>query len=60
VVYDEWPSRNKVRIDLGEQAYNEVKDVFSAVELFKATKVEPDSPTKPDAQNPLAQPHRAN
>jgi hypothetical protein len=34
-VYEEWPSRNQVRVDLGESECIEVKDVFSYVQLLK-------------------------
>jgi hypothetical protein len=34
-VYEEWPSRNQVRVDLGEAEYAAVKDVFSYVQLCK-------------------------
>jgi hypothetical protein len=35
-VYDEWPSRKQVRIDLGETESTEVKDVYSYVQLLKS------------------------
>lgn len=34
-VYEEWPTRNQVRVDLGDSEMREVKDVFSHVELMK-------------------------
>jgi hypothetical protein len=39
-VYEEWPSRNQVRVDLGEAEYVAVKDVFSYVQLCKVVKLE--------------------
>ena len=46
-VYEEWPSRNQVRVDLGESEWTEVKDVFSYVQLCKVKKLEsPCSPRK--------------
>lgn len=41
-VYEEWPSRNEVRIDLGESEWNEVKDVFSHVQLCRVKPLEPE------------------
>lgn len=40
VVYEEWRSRNEVRIDLGEQEWRETKDVFSYVQLCKIESVD--------------------
>lgn len=34
-VYEEWPERDQVRVDLGEQAKRDVQDVFSCVELIR-------------------------
>ncbi len=34
-VYEEWPSRSQVRIDLGEREWKEVKDAFSYVQLCR-------------------------
>jgi ribosomal protein L24 len=46
-VYEEWPTRNQVRVDLGESEWTEVKDVFSYVQLCKVKKLEsPCSPGK--------------
>ena len=46
-VYEEWPSRNQVRVDLGEAEWTEVKDVFSYIQLCKVKKLEsPCSPRK--------------
>jgi prepilin-type N-terminal cleavage/methylation domain-containing protein len=46
-VYEEWPSRNQVRVDLGESEWTEVKDVFLYVQLCKVKKLEsPCSPRK--------------
>ncbi len=53
VVYEEWPSRNQVRIDLGESEWAEVKDVFSYVQLLKVKSALP--PTEAH----LLEPHRA-
>jgi hypothetical protein len=41
-VYEEWPSRNEVRIDLGESEWKERKDVFSHVQLCRVKPVEPE------------------
>lgn len=38
-VYEEWPSRKEVRIDVGELEMREVKDVFSHVQLMKCREV---------------------
>jgi hypothetical protein len=45
-LYEEWPARSQVRIDLGEQEWTEVKDVFTYVQLcrVKATQVAPVPP----------------
>jgi len=40
-VYEEWTSRSQVRIDLGEQEWKEVKDVFSYVQLCKVKQAKP-------------------
>ncbi len=40
-VYEEWPSRNQVRVDLGESEWTEGTDVFSYVQLCKVKKLEP-------------------
>ncbi len=34
-VYDTWPSRNQVRVELGEDARKTVKDVFDVVQVCK-------------------------
>ena len=34
-VYEEWPSRGQVRIDLGGPEWKDVKDVFSHVQLCR-------------------------
>jgi len=39
-VYEEWPSRNQVRIDLDEAAWKDVKDVFSYVQLCRVKRAE--------------------
>ena len=41
-VYDEWPSVDKVSIDLGESEWKERKDVFSHVQLCRVKPVEPE------------------
>jgi hypothetical protein len=41
-VYDEWPSINKVRIDLGESEWKERKDVFSHIQLCRVKPLEPE------------------
>lgn len=41
-VYDEWPSINKVRIDLGESEWKERKDVFPNIQLCRVKPVEPE------------------
>ena len=38
-VYEEWPSRKQVRIDLGEIESTEVKDVYSYVQLLKSESI---------------------
>ena len=43
-VYDEWPERKQVRVDLGDQAKRDVEDVFSEVELCRESRTEPLSP----------------
>jgi urea transporter len=40
-VYEEWPSRNQVRVDLGESECKEAKDVFSYVQLLKVKSASP-------------------
>jgi len=45
-VYEEWPSRHQVRVDLGEAEWTEVKDVFSYVQLCRVQKKE--SPCSPE------------
>ena len=40
-VYEEWPSRSQVRIDLGEREWKEVKDVFSYVQLCRVKQAKP-------------------
>lgn len=47
-VYEEWPSRNQVRIDLDHAAWEDVKDVFSSVQLCRVKKEEPAATTKTD------------
>ncbi len=37
-VYEEWPSRSQVRVDLGEAEWKNVKDVFYNVQLVKVKK----------------------
>ena len=32
-VYEEWKDRKQVRVDLGERAKNELKDIFSFIEI---------------------------
>lgn len=34
-VYEQWPSRSQVRVELGEAARKDVKDVFSYVQLYR-------------------------
>jgi len=41
IVYEEWPSRKQVRVDLGEREWKEVKDVFSYVQLCKVKSAQP-------------------
>ena len=41
-VYDEWPSVDKVRIDLGESEWKERKDVFPNIQLCRVKPVEPE------------------
>jgi hypothetical protein len=40
-VYKEWKERNQVRVDLGDEAQRKVEDVFSYVELKKASSTAP-------------------
>jgi hypothetical protein len=40
-VYEEWPSRNQVRVDLGESERQDVKDVFSYVQLLRVKSAPP-------------------
>jgi hypothetical protein len=40
-VYEEWPSRNQVRVDLGESERQNVKDVFSYVQLLRVKSAPP-------------------
>lgn len=40
-VYEEWPSRNQVRIDLDEESWKAVKDVFSYIQLCRVKRAEP-------------------
>jgi hypothetical protein len=49
-VYEEWPSRNQVRVDLGESEWSEVKDVFSYVQLLKVKSALP--PTEAHSLEP--------
>ena len=34
-VYEEWPSRGEVKVDLGQEAYDNVKDVFSECQIIR-------------------------
>ena len=52
-VYEEWPSRKQVRVDLGELECAEVKDVFSDVQLLRVK-----SPS-PATESPAFEAHRA-
>ncbi len=53
-VYEEWPSRGQVRIDLGESEWKEVKDVFSHVQLCRVKPSKTGSPM--DASQPNISP----
>jgi len=37
-VYDVWTSRNQVRVELGEEAEQKMKDIFSFTEVCRETK----------------------
>lgn len=41
-VYEEWPSRNQVRIGLGDGLSKEVKDVFSFTQICRIKQASPD------------------
>jgi len=40
-VYEEWPSRHQVRVDLGQREWKEVKDVYSYVQLCRVKEAQP-------------------
>jgi len=47
IVYEEWPSRGQVRVDLGEREWKEVKDVFTHVQLCKVKSAQPGGSKNP-------------
>lgn len=43
-VYEEWPDRKQVLVNLGDQAKRDVENVFSEFELCRESRTEPLSP----------------
>ncbi len=48
-VYELWNERGQVLVDLGPEAKEQVKDVFSELEVCRADDLAPSSPPKPAA-----------
>jgi len=54
IIYEEWPSREQVRVDLGEEAWKAVSDVFDRAQIIRT------NPAASDACNPNETPKDAS